>query len=431
MKNYFYKLLSIMLITLMLVSNITVVSAESTNNINIIVEENIVTIQGTINEGFEDITLQIIRRDDGKRVYIDQLKTNESGQFSVEVALEEGRYSFIAVSSGKRIEKDFTVSYKIGDANIVVDKNKVTISGTSAKAGEDITLQVIRVRDGKKVYIDQLKADESGYFSVSINLEKGEYRLVVVFADGRVEKEFSVNYEDNGGGNNGGGNNGGGSGGKGGSGGSSGGGSSSGGKASDTAAKPEDKQEPPKKTFSDTDNFPWAKEAIEEVATKEILIETSKETFSTEVNTTRGDFTGALMRALRLTAEADGNFIDVSVTDPYYENIKVARALGIAKGVGDNRFEPNSFITRQDMMVLIERALRISGKLGDKKADLTYLDQFADKDQISDYAREAVALMVEMGFIKGDGKNINPKGNTTRAEAAVVLYRIYTEYNMA
>ena len=33
--------------------------------------------------------------------------------------------------------------------------------------------------------------------------------------------------------------------------------------------------------------------------------------------------------------------------------------------------------------------------------------------------------MVELGFIKGDGININPKGNTTRAEAAVVLYRIY------
>lgn len=419
-----------MLIALMLVSNITVVSAESTDNIDIIVEKNIVTIRGKTNKAFDDITLQIIRKDDGKRVYIDQLKTDDSGQFSVEAALEEGRYGLIAVSSGKKIEKDFTVSYKIGDANIIVDKNKVTISGTSAKAGENITLQVIRVRDEKKVYLDQLKTGESGYFSVSITLEKGEYRLVVVFADGRVEKEFSVSYEGNGGGNNGGGNSGGASGGKNGNGGG-GSGSLSGGKASDTAAKPEEKQEPAKKTFSDIDNFPWAKEAIEAVATEEILIETSKENFSPGDNITRGDFTGALIRALGLTAEFNESFIDVSVTDPYFEDIKVAKALGIAKGVGENRFEPDSFITRQDMMVLIERALRISGKLGDKKADLTYLDQFEDKDQISDYAREAVALMVEMGLIKGDGKNINPKGNTTRAEAAVVLYRIFTEFNIA
>jgi len=35
--------------------------------------------------------------------------------------------------------------------------------------------------------------------------------------------------------------------------------------------------------------------------------------------------------------------------------------------------------------------------------------------------------MVSEGIIKGDGKNINPLKNTTRAEAAVILYRIYNK----
>ncbi|NLM43432.1 MAG: S-layer homology domain-containing protein [Clostridiales bacterium] len=427
MKNNFNKLLFIILISLLLLASTMVVSAESTDNLDIIVEKNIVIIQGTTAIGFDDVTLQIIRQDDGKRVYIDQVKTDESGQFTVETALDEGRYSLIAVSSGNRIEKDFTVSYKVGDANILIDKNKVTISGRTENAGEDVTIQVIRVKDGKKVYIDQLKADESGNFSVLINLEKGKYKLIVVFANGRVEKEFGVTFEDSGGSGGSGGKGGGSGGGSSGSvgGGSPSSGSSSGEKPNDTIVKPEENQEPPMKTFSDIDNFPWAKEAIEEVATKGILQEATEDTFAPEINTTRGEFVGALIRALGLTAQSDDNFIDVSADYPYYEDIKTAKALGIAKGVGDNRLEPNAFITRQDMMVLIEGALRISGKLGDKKADLTYLDQFGDKDQISDYAREAVALMVELGFIKGDGININPKGNTTRAEAAVVLYRIY------
>ncbi|SHI54561.1 S-layer homology domain-containing protein [Lutispora thermophila] len=344
MKNNFYKLLSIILITLMLFSDVMVVFAENRDNIGIIIKKHLVTVQGATNDDFADITIQVIRNDDGKRVYIDQLKTNESGQFSV-----------------------------------------------------------------------------------TINLEKGSYKLIVGFTHGKVQRDFSVSYEDNEGGGSGGGS-GGNGGNNGGSGGGSRGGSYSRGKVDDVA-KLIEKTEPHKKAFSDIEKFYWAKEAIEAVAAKGILLETADETFSPEANITRGDFIGALIRALGLTAEAHGSFIDVSVTDPYYEDIKIARALGIAKGVGDDRLDPYSFITRQDMMVLIERALRISGKLEDKMADLTYLDQFEDKDQISGYAREAVALMVELGFIQGDGKNVNPKGYVTRAEAAVVLYRICTLLN--
>ena len=63
-----------------------------------------------------------------------------------------------------------------------------------------------------------------------------------------------------------------------------------------------------------------------------------------------------------------------------------------------------------------------------KNAKLECLESFGDKDQISSYAIESVALMVEEGYIKGDGKNVNPKGNTTRAEAAVILYRLYNQF---
>lgn len=341
-KNSFSKLLFTMFITLMLFSGIVVVSAEPQDNIDVFIQKNMLTIQGTTVKGYDDVTIQIIRKDDGKRVYIDQVKTDESGQFVIETVLDKGRYSLIAVSSGNRFEKGFEV-----------------------------------VSEG-----------------------------------------------------NSGGNNGGSSGGSGGSGGNSGSGSrgssggSSGGKTSDKEVKHDEQKEQPRKTFSDIDNFPWAKEAIEEVTTKGIMLEVNESIFAPEINITRGEFIGALIRALGLTDQTEENFIDISITHPYYEEIKAAKALGIAKGVGNNRLDPDAFITRQDMMVLIERALRITGKLGDKKADLTYLDQFEDKGQISDYAREAVALMVELGFIKGDGKNINPKGFTTRAEAAVVLFRL-------
>ena len=67
-------------------------------------------------------------------------------------------------------------------------------------------------------------------------------------------------------------------------------------------------------------------------------------------------------QALGLTAQSDDNFIDVSADYPYYEDIKTAKALGIAKGVGDNRLEPNAFITRQDMMSTYRRSIKNLGE---------------------------------------------------------------------
>jgi hypothetical protein len=76
------------------------------------------------------------------------------------------------------------------------------------------------------------------------------------------------------------------------------------------------------------------------------------------------------------------------------------------------------------MMVLTEKALRLSNKLNQAGA-ATDLDTFVDKDQIAPYAINSAAAMVKEGLITGYDGKINPRGNTTRAEAAVLLYRIY------
>ncbi|MBQ7032119.1 MAG: S-layer homology domain-containing protein, partial [Clostridia bacterium] len=52
---------------------------------------------------------------------------------------------------------------------------------------------------------------------------------------------------------------------------------------------------------------------------------------------------------------------------------------------------------------------------------------FSDKDAIADYAVADIAAMVRAGIVAGytDG-TIQPLGNTTRAEAAVIMDRIVT-----
>lgn len=115
----------------------------------------------------------------------------------------------------------------------------------------------------------------------------------------------------------------------------------------------------PKSAFKDVnDNYLWAQEAIEELASRGIVNGTSEMTFSPGNNISRADFMTMVVRALNLKADISSNFDDVKKDDYYYEALGISKALGIADGVGGNTFNPLGEISRQDLMVLVSRALK-------------------------------------------------------------------------
>ncbi|MNH31979.1 Endo-1,4-beta-xylanase A precursor [compost metagenome] len=77
-------------------------------------------------------------------------------------------------------------------------------------------------------------------------------------------------------------------------------------------------------------------------------------------------------------------------------------------------------------MVLTERALKLEKKLSNQ-AEVADLERFTDKSEVASYAVNSVAAMVKEGLIEGSGNKVNPTGNTTKAEAAVFLYRLYNK----
>lgn len=183
-------------------------------------------------------------------------------------------------------------------------------------------------------------------------------------------------------------------------------------------------------SFNDLNTVPWAQEAILSLAEKGIIKGTSATTFSPNDRITRADFMVLLMRMLQPSGEAAEGFADVTPDKYYYKEVAIAKQLGIAQGSGDNRFEPGANISRQDMMVLTSRALIYLQKINSDGIHQTIFDEFVDKNQISDYAIEGVGRMVAEGFIAGDESHkLNPLANTTRAETAVFLYRIYNKLN--
>ncbi|WP_152393219.1 glycosyl hydrolase family 8 [Paenibacillus guangzhouensis] len=179
--------------------------------------------------------------------------------------------------------------------------------------------------------------------------------------------------------------------------------------------------------FVDIDNNDKSvKEAIEGLASAGIMPGTSASKFEPNKKLTRAEFVALLVKLLRLQAEFKANFSDVDQNADQYNAIGIARALGITAGIGDNRFNPQGWITRQDMIVLTARAL-YEAEVISKQGLASELDSFADAAQVAAYAKSDVAALVRDQIIEAKNGVLLPKESVTRVDAAVMLYRIYQQ----
>lgn len=190
-----------------------------------------------------------------------------------------------------------------------------------------------------------------------------------------------------------------------------------------TEEKPEIVQ-PAAPEFSDLAGYEWAKDYIIPLAQQGIIKGTGETTFSPANNITRADFMVLLMRLLEIDGKTSEGFTDVPA-DAYFANaVANAKKMGIAKGGSDGNFNPYNSITREDLCVLVYRALNSRGFLPVVPDDGTFKAKYTDIDIISDYAFDAMHELYLNGIIGGSDGKVNPKGFATRAETAVIMFRI-------
>jgi hypothetical protein len=128
------------------------------------------------------------------------------------------------------------------------------------------------------------------------------------------------------------------------------------------------------------------------------------------------------------TGRAGATFNDVDPNIYYYYTMGAGQKAELVKGIGGNLCEPLSDITRQDMFLLIYRAFDYAGMT--LNPNTVILDKFGDGDKIAGYAKDAIAALTADSLILGDQNgNVNPLDNATRAEAAMLLYRVYEYCN--
>lgn len=170
----------------------------------------------------------------------------------------------------------------------------------------------------------------------------------------------------------------------------------------------------------------WAYEAVEYCYEHGIVGGISPTEFGPAGQISRGDFMLMLYGAAgRPDVTAACSFTDVSPSDYYYTAIAWGQSMGLASGTGDGAFSPKAPITREQAFTILHLAMPLLGKEC-PTGSLTVLEQFSDREQISDYAKGHTATLVSQGLVSGSGGCINPRSNLSRVEMAVLLYGVLT-----
>lgn len=176
------------------------------------------------------------------------------------------------------------------------------------------------------------------------------------------------------------------------------------------------------KTFNDLASVKWAEKAINTLYQKGYINGKSEKNFDPDSTIKREEFLKMLMNVLEIpTSDAELPFTDVNDDSWFRGYVVGAKEKGICGGVGDNLFGTGMNITRQDMAVMLYNASKIRNVELEKAQDIS----FEDLDDVSDYARDAVSALSNSGIIKGDNNRFLPNDSATRAEAAVMMYRLY------
>lgn len=174
--------------------------------------------------------------------------------------------------------------------------------------------------------------------------------------------------------------------------------------------------------FTDTASAEWAETAINYLLANNILSRPEDKFFRPNDSITREEIVKMLVMA---TGTLDENAVtalsDVKKGEWYYPYIASAVQEGIVVGDDKGHFNIGSNITRQDIAVMIGRTLALAGF----ETEANNEKVFDDDGDISEYAKNAVYFMKQIGIINGIGNNLfAPRATATRAQVAKMIYEM-------
>ena len=180
--------------------------------------------------------------------------------------------------------------------------------------------------------------------------------------------------------------------------------------------------------FLDVAEGSWYYDAVSYVYEHGLMTGTSGTAFAPDANLTR-----AMMATVLWAMEGSPvvnyamTYTDVSGGAWYAEAVRWATSEGVVSGVGDNRFDPDAPITREQMAVMLYAYAAHKGY--DTDHNSAEARTFHDYDAISGWALTAMEWAVDAGLIGGKPGNIlDPAGTATRAEVATILRNFHQTF---
>lgn len=178
--------------------------------------------------------------------------------------------------------------------------------------------------------------------------------------------------------------------------------------------------------FSDTGTCPWAEPAIDQLAAEGVVKGVAPGLFSPGGAVTRAQFAALLQRVFGLPAPAQPvTFLDVPVGSWQYDCVQAVAPY--MPGVATRLFAPDEPVQRETVAAVLANILSAEGRLTilDSQAADATLGVFVDAAGITSERRVLVATVVKAGIMSGlEGGRFEPLGTLTRAQAAVVLFRV-------
>ncbi|WP_191399304.1 S-layer homology domain-containing protein [Flavonifractor sp. An306] len=191
---------------------------------------------------------------------------------------------------------------------------------------------------------------------------------------------------------------------------------------------PEEPEQP--LPFTDVDETAWYYDGVRYVYEKGLMTGTSAAAFSPGTTTSRS-MVAAILWRMAGSPQVDYvmDYADVEQGQWYSEAVRWAASESIVGGYGNGLFGTNDPITREQLAVMLYRFAQKQGydvSVGENTNILSY----TDAAQVSEWAIPALQWACGGGLITGtgDGSTLTPQGDTTRAEAAVLLMRFCEAY---
>ena len=163
------------------------------------------------------------------------------------------------------------------------------------------------------------------------------------------------------------------------------------------------------KTFDDVADNYWGAEAVDFTSSRELFAGTSATTFAPDT---------AMTRAMIVTVLARFEGVDTTTGDTWYE---AGQQWAMQNGVSDGS-NMDASLTREQLVTMFYRYAQSKGY--DTTQGGMAIREYADFEQISDYAAEAMTWAVNTGIINGTSTTtLSPQGPATRAQVATILMR--------